>query len=162
MALARWRIFSMITIENGDLFDVKEGIICHQVNCQGAMGRGVAAQFKKRFPHHFLLYKQMCATTKPIGLLGRLLINEEEPNLYSCSMFAQLNWRGDGCKTDYAAFRSCCYDLKEYMKNKNINLSIYMPLHIGCGLAGGDWDTVYNILKDEFQNYNLILRRYDK
>ena len=37
----------MITIVNGDLFHARDGVICHQVNCKGVMGRGVAKTFKE-------------------------------------------------------------------------------------------------------------------
>lgn len=146
----------MITIENGDLFDVKKGIICHQVNCSGAMGRGVAAQFRDNFPKHFEFYKYICKKIKPIDLMGKVLLYEEQSQiLYSCSMFAQIDWRGEGCKTNYFAFRDCCKEIKQF----NLPLPIYMPLYIGCGLAGGDWNTVYKILEEEFKDQNLILRR---
>ena len=39
--------FFMIKIINGDLFDTDANIICHQVNCKGKMGSGVALQVKK-------------------------------------------------------------------------------------------------------------------
>ena len=32
----------MIKVVNGSLLDATEDILCHQVNCQGVMGSGVA------------------------------------------------------------------------------------------------------------------------
>ena len=34
----------MVKLINGDLLEAKETYIAHQVNCYGAMGRGVAVQ----------------------------------------------------------------------------------------------------------------------
>lgn len=40
----------MIKVINGDLFTSKANFIVHQVNCQGVMGSGVAAQVAENFP----------------------------------------------------------------------------------------------------------------
>ena len=42
----------MITVVDGNLFarNNKLDVIAHQVNCQGAMGKGIALDFKNKFP----------------------------------------------------------------------------------------------------------------
>ena len=41
-------------------------------------------------------------------------------------------------------------------KFKKETLTIGFPYKIGCGLAGGDWNIVYNIIEEEFSgNYNV-------
>ena len=40
----------MIKIFEGDLLESGANFICHQVNCQGVMGSGVAKQIKEQFP----------------------------------------------------------------------------------------------------------------
>ena len=44
-------------IAYGDIFSIS-GISCyaHGCNCAGAMGKGIALQFKKRFPQMYLQY----------------------------------------------------------------------------------------------------------
>ena len=37
-----------------------------------------------------------------------------------------------------------------------------MPYGIGCGLAGGDWEIIYNILCKIFGNENHSLTLYKK
>ena len=37
----------MLKIINGNIFDGNEDIICHQTNCLGIMGGGIALQVKK-------------------------------------------------------------------------------------------------------------------
>ena len=48
-------------IENGDIFSL-EGVnsFAHGCNCAGSMGRGIAVQFRKKFPDMFKNYRQMC------------------------------------------------------------------------------------------------------
>ena len=43
----------------GDLFDTKANVILHQVNCQGVMGSGIAAEIKRRFPQAYEDYKTL-------------------------------------------------------------------------------------------------------
>ena len=56
-----------IRFVTGDLFSTDAKYICHQVNCQGKMGSGVAKQVREKFPMVFENYKAACdswATSK--------------------------------------------------------------------------------------------------
>jgi O-acetyl-ADP-ribose deacetylase (regulator of RNase III) len=46
----------------GDLFR-QEGLraLAHGCNCAGAMGKGIAVEFRSRFPKMYAEYKQRCA-----------------------------------------------------------------------------------------------------
>lgn len=144
----------MITIINCDLFHVHGGIICHQVNCKGNMGRGVAKTFKELFPETFKRYVWWCDNLEP---LGECLFYEEN-GIRTCCMFAQNDWRGRNvCNTDYHAFRQCCQKIAAYMNALGDTSPIYMPYGIGAGLGGGEWDIIYSIIKEELNNYNVIL-----
>jgi O-acetyl-ADP-ribose deacetylase (regulator of RNase III) len=44
-------------VEHSNLLEVKSGIICHQVNCIGAMGTGIALQIRNKWPVVFNDYK---------------------------------------------------------------------------------------------------------
>lgn len=48
----------MVKLINGDLLEAKETYIAHQVNCYGAMGRGVALQIKNRYPDVYRRYHE--------------------------------------------------------------------------------------------------------
>lgn len=39
-----------VVIKEGNVFDSDAKIICHQVNCQGVMGSGVAKEVRERYP----------------------------------------------------------------------------------------------------------------
>lgn len=122
------------------------------------MGRGVAKTFKEKYPFAFSQYKDLCKDRVPDELLGTVLMRYEIDNKWTCCMFAQDDWRGHGCNTDYAAFEECCDAIKREIKTLYLgNITINMPYGIGAGLGGGNWDTIYSILKNEFKNYNVIL-----
>jgi len=56
----------------GNIFDSSSQVIVNTVNCAGVMGRGIAFEFKHRFPEMFRAYKNVCEQ----GLLipGKLLL----------------------------------------------------------------------------------------
>ena len=148
----------MIEICEGDLFRAPIGIICHQVNCQGVMGCGIAKTFKEKYPYTFELYASFCREYDPIELLGKVMLLAEQDGKYSCCMFAQNDWRGHGCNTNYVAFRECCKAIKQKIERRQLgNIIINMPYRIGAGLGGGDWEIIYSILEEEFDGYNVVL-----
>jgi len=50
----------MIRAVIGDLFESRAQTLVNTVNCVGVMGKGVAEQFKQRFPAMFDDYKARC------------------------------------------------------------------------------------------------------
>lgn len=148
----------MITIKEGDLFNAPRGLICHQVNCKGNMGRGVAKTFKEKYPNVFKQYVCLCNDVPVNHLLGTCLFDEN-----TVCMFAQNDWHGyNVCNTNYAAFRNCCRRIADYITRHDRSTPINMPFGIGAGLGGGDWLIIYDILEEEFEGYNLILWRLPK
>lgn len=48
-------------IQEGDIFKIPHvQSYAHGCNCAGAMGKGIAVQFKERFPEMFTQYKDLC------------------------------------------------------------------------------------------------------
>ena len=49
-----------------------------------------------------------------------------------------------------------------YRKAIQENLSVAIPYNIGCGLAGGDWNVVYEIIYKLFKNtdINCVLYKF--
>ena len=148
----------MIRIVEGDLFSASSGIICHQVNCKGVMGRGVAKTFKEKYLLAFKVYTSLCHDYDSEELLGTVLIRHEIDDKWTCCMFAQNDWRGQSCKTDYGAFEECCEAIKRDIDALHLGkINVNMPYGIGAGLGGGQWSIIYSILDATFENYNIIL-----
>ena len=51
----------MIELKIGDIFEEDVEALVNSVNCVGVMGRGIALQFKNRFPDNFKAYAQLRA-----------------------------------------------------------------------------------------------------
>lgn len=44
----------------GDIFSSPAEVIVNSVNTVGVMGKGLATEFKRRYPEMFKLYKEFC------------------------------------------------------------------------------------------------------
>lgn len=136
----------MLRYEVGDIVQGNYPVFCHQVNCKGKMGVGLARQIRDKYPFVYLDYKELCQKGEP--LLGHILISHEPgANGRMCvSMFAQDGYGRDKRYTDYAAFKQCLHALKEVMNGYSSEYTIAFPYGIGCGLAGGDWYIILGML----------------
>lgn len=50
----------MITETSGNLLNAEADVLVNTVNCVGAMGKGIAADFKKRYPDMYVDYVRRC------------------------------------------------------------------------------------------------------
>ena len=49
-----------VTVKIGDMFESECQTLVNTVNCVGVMGKGIAAEFKKRYPEMYKEYKSRC------------------------------------------------------------------------------------------------------
>ena len=138
-------------IQNSNLLDIKEGIVCHQVNCVGKMGAGIALQIRNKWPKVYEEYVKDCEIfkTDPRRLLGHVQDILLKDNLIVANCFAQIQ-PGNGQMTDYNAWDIIIDKLKDL--SNYFNLELHFPWMIGCGLAGGDWKTMLNKFDDAFSS----------
>ena len=154
----------MIKILDGDVVYADADIIAHQVNCRGTMGAGLAKQIKFFFPEAFNAYESLCKQHRydPDELLGNCqLVMSTKPNddrVIIANLFAQDRYGRDRRFTDYDAFRQCMVALNRKAKSIYAK-TIALPYKIGCGLAGGDWDKIYNIIENELAGFDVKLYR---
>ena len=144
----------MIQQTNGDILANTNGIICHQVNCRGVMGAGLAKQIKEKYPKVFEWYKHYCESISPLHLLGYaqlVTIGKDKAGnstLAIANLFAQDNYGRTGVYTDYKALEKCFVKVHDIAKEHK--LTVYLPYGIGCGLAGGDWEKVEKLINKIF------------
>lgn len=164
----------MIKYVNGDLFMSDADVICHQVNCQGVMGSGVAKQVREKYPTVFLYYKALCDNDKRImrelaltntTLLGKAQIvskkdyyvGEVQDKQKIANLFAQENYGYDGkCYTDYDALRRAL----AYVNEKFSGGTVAMPYLMGCHRGGGDWEIVLKIIEETLTDCDVTLYKY--
>lgn len=152
----------MITYHKGDILKSNADFIIHQTNCLGKMGAGLAFKIAKFCPSHYSDYVHLCDNHKdnPKELLGKYLITYNNMGIVMegtknniVALFGQLGYGRDKQYTDYAAlekaFGSFINNLEKSKKEYNYTEieTVAIPYKLGCGLGGGDWSVVENIIK---------------
>ena len=152
----------MIKIVNGNILDSKENIICHQVNCMGVMGSGVAKVLRDKYPIIFDEYKEFCIKNEG-NLLGEVNFVKVEENKFVANIFGQYKYGADRKYTDYKALEKGIKWVHDISQLYSLS-SVAIPYKIGCGLAGGDWSIVINIIREyfEYSNIECIIYRLEE
>jgi O-acetyl-ADP-ribose deacetylase (regulator of RNase III) len=125
---------------NGE-FDV----IVHGCNCQCQMGKGIALSIKRLFPEAYAADQRTVKGNA--SKLGTITVAEIERNgrrFHVVNGYTQFHWRGEGNKADYAAIRDVMKAVKSQFPGKRIGYP-----KIGAGLAGGDWEQILPIIREE-------------
>lgn len=128
----------MIEFKTGDIFSAETEAIVNTVNCVGVMGRGLALQFKNRFPENFKDYKEACV--KKIVQPGKMLIYKTNGLLnpkYIINFPTKRHWKANSKMEDIQAG---LIDLKQVIKKYNIQSIAIPPL--GSGLGKLSWKDV--------------------
>jgi len=137
----------MITyIQNGDIFESSAQILVNPVNTVGVMGKGLALEFKKRYPDMFKTYKKIC-DEKEIEP-GRLYICLGKNHLILLFPTKE-HWK-DSSKIEYIddGLRTFCLELLPFLvefAGRDIK-SIAFP-KLGCGNGGLDWEDVKPVME---------------
>lgn len=152
----------MIKQYEGDIFKSQADVICHQVNCQGAFGKGMAGQVKKLFPEveksYKILTKQWTeeAGGRTSALLGRVSAQPVEKDgrwFLIANLYGQDDYGKTGVYTNYEALEKAMGEIREFLTVRGSRETVAFPKGIGCGFAGGDWDTVRGIIDRVFADY---------
>lgn len=143
----------MVKQITGDLLNVKSGIVCHQTNYHGVMGAGVAAAIKKELltEEQYEKYVAYCYTHKGAALGSVQYIDTRIPGVTVANVFCQMAYMDKNhTLTSYTAMEECFKAIRD--EAMRLDAPVYFPYKIGCGIAGGDWPTVEQIIKDVFDD----------
>lgn len=136
-----------ITITQGDLLRQDDvDAIVNTVNCVGVMGKGIALQFKNKWPANYSAYEAACKAkqVRPGAMFvfdsGGLI----KPN-YIINFPTKDHWRG---KSRFEFIRDGLVDLVAQIKRLGIRSIAIPPL--GCGNGGLEWDEVRPLIEQTF------------
>lgn len=131
----------MIEHRTGDLFASDITALAHGCNCAGAMGAGIAVQFRQRFPKMYREYKNRClgGLFKP----GDVFVWDEDPPFVVFNLGTQAHWRTTA-KLDW--IKASIMNMLIQAGRRGI-CQIGMP-RIGAGLGGLAWSEVEQVLWD--------------
>ena len=124
----------VIKYTKGDIFDSQCQAIINTVNCEGKMGKGLAYQFKKKFPEMEQDYVKVCLNGELYP--GKLHIYQEK-NFLIINFPTKKKWR-EKSKIEYIIIG--LRKLKEEIIKKGIKSVAIPPL--GAGNGGLNWNEV--------------------
>ncbi|MCR8848156.1 macro domain-containing protein [Rossellomorea sp. SC111] len=139
----------MIIYEKGDLFKQINRVeaIINTVNCVGVMGKGIALEFKKRYPENFQLYKTKCAKKElTIGNSFVYEIPNSDTTNFIINFPTKKHWRNPS-KIEY--IEEGLDNLIKLLVEYNIK-SLAMPA-LGCGNGNLDWNNVKPLIEKKLQ-----------
>lgn len=151
--------------DNGEI-----SCVAHCVNTRGVMGAGLAAKLKSKYPLLFDRYKRHCSSHNQNDLLGsnyyttvqregvkakddEFCSNKDNWNGHIINMFAQLDFGTKTRQVNYGAISSCLSDAVTSYCTKGTRIGF--PYGMCCGLAGGDWNVILEMIEFYFKDHNV-------
>lgn len=136
-----------IEYKNGDMFDEPTEAIVNTVNCVGVMGKGVALEFKRRWPANFKAYKLVCAdkalTPGKMFIFDNDGFLDSEKHRFLINFPTKQHWRSKS-KMEYV--KDGLADFVEQVRRLGIKSVALPPL--GCGNGGLEWSDVRPLIED--------------
>ena len=133
-------------IEKGDIFNIA-GVnnYAHGCNCAGAMGKGIALQFKNKYPKMYSEYRVMCKD----GLFNPGdVFDYNYGNGHIYNLGTQVSWK---TKARLEYVENSVGRMLELASSDNVT-KIALPA-IGAGFGGLNWNDVKEILIMVSVNY---------
>ncbi|MEQ1789320.1 MAG: macro domain-containing protein [Rickettsiales bacterium] len=139
-----------IKIIQGDLLSQEVDAIINTVNCVGVMGKGIALQFKLKFPNNFKQYEKSCKT-KELHT-GKMLVHDlgglvSKPR-YIINFPTKDHWRG---KSKLEFIEQGLDDLVRVIREYGIRSIAIPPL--GCGNGGLNWSVVLPLIEQKLNQF---------
>jgi O-acetyl-ADP-ribose deacetylase (regulator of RNase III) len=130
---------NQVEVIKGDIFQSGAQTLVNTVNCVGVMGKGLALEFKKRFPGMYQDYVQRCKMGKVRLGEPYLFLQLEPPNILNFP--TKGHWRSVSRLDDI--IQGLDY-LERHYKDWGIT-SIAVP-SLGCQQGQLDWKVVLPVL----------------
>lgn len=128
----------MIEFTHGDILQSDAEALVNTVNCVGVMGRGIALQFKNRFPGNFQAYAAACSSE--LVQPGRMFVYETRSLTnpkFIINFPTKRHWKGKSRIEDIEAGLTA---LANEIRDRGIKSIAIPPL--GAGLGGLSWNDV--------------------
>lgn len=136
----------MISYSKSTVFNTKCHAVVNTVNCVGVMGKGIALEYKLRYPEMFLDYQSKCKNkeirTGQVDYWNNGVIIINFPTKYHFQYPSKLEWIEEGLDNF----------VKTY-KKYNIRSVAFPKLGVNNGEL--DWDVVKDVMEKYLSNLDI-------
>lgn len=134
----------MLKLVHGNLLKAEATHFVNTVNCVGVMGKGLALEFRTKYPLMFREYKRICddGLLCP-GVLHRYKIGNHEVINFP----TKIDWRN---QSEYEWIESGLDTLNAYIAQLK-GAIIAIPA-LGCQNGGLDWEVVRGMITEKLAN----------
>jgi len=142
-------------LNHGCIFSDPSPVIGNPVNCMGVMGKGLALQFKQRYPAYYDLYRMACyrGELSTAGDVAVTTLGSAEKTILSIA--TKTHWKSRSDPRDIKRALGTIRSLIIANEWKRVSLPA-----LGCGLGGLSFvDTEYLYL-DAFKNLPCVVSIY--
>jgi O-acetyl-ADP-ribose deacetylase (regulator of RNase III) len=138
----------MIEHQKGNLLKAEAEALVNTVNCVGAMGKGIALQFKQAYPENFKEYERACKAKKvKPGEMFIVSTGSEINPKYIINFPTKRHWRGQ------SKIEDICNGLKALIDNvKHLEIKSVAVPPLGCGNGGLKWSEVKPMIEEAFSS----------
>ena len=144
-----------IQFKKGDMFSEPVEALVNTVNCVGVMGKGVALEFKNRWPANFKAYKKLCDAKKLSP--GQMFVFDTQGLFasdgpkYLVNFPTKAHWRA---KSKISYVEDGLDALAEAIRAHGIKSIAIPPL--GCGNGGLDWAQVRPLIMSKLAGLEAV------
>lgn len=146
----------MIHYTKGNLLDSSAEALVNTVNTVGVMGKGIALQFKERFPMNYARYHKACKDGKV--RIGEMFVTTEHSligNKIIINFPTKTTWRRP---SEYSYIQQGLRSLRSTILNMNITSIAVPPL--GSHNGGLDWLRVQKMIEDSLSDLDCNIYIY--
>lgn len=144
-----------VIYKQGDLFLDQSEAIVNTVNCVGVMGKGVALEFKRRWPENFKQYKKVCSakqlTPGKVFIFDRGTLLDQGNPRYLVNFPTKNHWRE---KSKLSYIEEGLDDFIKQLIKLDIKSVALPPL--GCGNGGLPWEEVRALIEEKLSSIEGI------
>lgn len=131
-----------VELGHGDLLDSGADALVNTVNTVGVMGKGIALQFKRRYPANYQAYREACARQEvQIGRMFVFPLHQLNGPHWIINFPTKRHWRSNSRLDDIAAGMQ---DFAATVRRLGIKSVAVPPL--GAGNGGLEWSKVRPVI----------------
>lgn len=138
-----------IEYRQGNLFEATDlQTLAHGCNCAGVMGKGIALEFKRRYPAMYQAYRQLC--TDGQFNLGDMFVWGKNPAIFNLA-----TQQRPGPHADLDAIETALGRMIVHCEQANIT-KVGLP-RIGAGIGGLQWAAVQPVIENAAFSTEVLL-----